>query len=170
MYVPIALFSVFWVVFSFCSLIFWWTSLVLCLGCFFFCVLGSLVVFGLHFPWGFGKAVYTYARLFQVAGLLISNAVLIPCICTLLTVAGFDTIFMRGWFLMRGWFPAFAVTVSFPICYFFVSSYGLFFPPFLEKFFNISCKAGLMVLNSLRFGFSVKLLISPLKLNESLAG
>ena len=86
--------------------------------------------FWLHFPWGFGKAVYTYARLFQVAGLLISNAIPYSCICTLLMVSGFDVIFMCGWY------PAFIVclplTMSLPI--FFFLNYGLFFSPLLEKF------------------------------------
>ena len=36
--------------------------------------------------------------------------------------------------------------------------------------FNICCKAGLVVLNSLNFGLSEKLLISPSILNEILAG
>ena len=36
--------------------------------------------------------------------------------------------------------------------------------------FNICCKAGLVVLNSLNITFSGKLLISPTNLKESLAG
>ena len=42
--------------------------------------------------------------------------------------------------------------------------------PAQGRFFSISCKAGLVVLNSLNFCLSEKLLISPLNLKESLVG
>ena len=49
---------------------------------------------------------------------------------------------------------------------------SLFFFVFLDHTnpFNICCKAGLVVLNSLNFCLSVKLFISPSVLNEILAG
>ena len=61
--------------------------------------------------------------------------------------------------------------VCFCSFYFFLS----FFFPSLDFLasnccFNIYCKAGLVVLNSFSFCLSVKVLISPLILNESLAG
>ena len=83
----------------------------------------------------------------------------------LLTIAGFDIIFMCGWF------PNFTVClpllVSFPIRNFLVFSYGL---SCLSSSLSICCKAHLVVLNSFSFCLSVKLLISPSNLNESLAG
>ena len=42
--------------------------------------------------------------------------------------------------------------------------------PTQRSSFSICCRAGLVVLNSLRFCLSVKLLISPSNLNEILAG
>ena len=42
--------------------------------------------------------------------------------------------------------------------------------PAQKSSFSICCKAGVVVLNSLNFYFSGKLLISPSNLNESLAG
>ena len=58
--------------------------------------------------------------------------------------------------------------VSFPTHNFFVSSCGLFFSTQRISFSN-GYKAGLVVLNSLSFCFSVKLLISPSNLNASFA-
>ena len=45
---------------------------------------------------------------------------------------------------------------------------SLMFTAYINSF-NICCKAGLVVLNSVNFCFSVKLLISPSILNEVLA-
>ena len=45
----------------------------------------------------------------------------------------------------------------------------LLLPDYIRPF-NICCKAGLVVLNSLNFGLSEKLFISPSILNEILAG
>ena len=85
----------------------------------------------------------------------------------LLTVSGFDSIFVCGWFL------TFTICMSLPvslfICNIFVSSCGLFFSTWRSSF-CICCKAGLVLLNSLSFCFSVKLLISPSNQNKSLAG
>ena len=49
------------------------------------------------------------------------------------------------------------------------SFFSLVFPDYISPF-NICCKAGFVVLNSLNFCLSVKLFISPSILNEILAG
>ena len=68
------------------------------------------------------------------------------------------------------WFPTYIVClpllVSFSICNFPVVRFS--FPP--RSSFSISCKAGLVVLNSLIYCFSVKLLTSLSNLNLNLAG
>ena len=77
----------------------------------------------------------------------------------------FDTIFVCGWFLT--FFCIFVFTGEFSHYEFCVSSLDLFC---LENSFRICCKMYLLVLNSLSFYLSVKLLVSVLYLNESLAG
>ena len=58
--------------------------------------------------------------------------------------------------------------INFSIHNFLVSSNGLFFSTYKISF-SISCKVGQVVLNSLSFCLSVKLLISPSSLNEGLS-
>ena len=58
---------------------------------------------------------------------------------------------------------------GFSFCNFLDSSSGLFFFAW-RSFFNICCNAGLVVLNSLNFSWTEKLLILPSNLNESFAG
>ena len=61
--------------------------------------------------------------------------------------------------------------VNFPICDFLLSSCGLTLPPPPKRsFFRFWFEAGFVVLNSLSFRLSVKLLISASNVNESLAG
>ena len=61
-----------------------------------------------------------------------------------------------------------------PIAIYFIvlhsSLYTLFVFPFQRRSFSICWRAGLVVLNSLSFCLSVKLLISPSYMNEILAG
>ena len=64
-------------------------------------------------------------------------------------------------------FVCLPLPMSCPIHKFLVSSCSLFC---LANFFNICCKAGLVVLSSPSFCLSLKLLISLSNLNESLAG
>ena len=75
--------------------------------------------------------------------------------------------------IVHGWFCIFTVyiplLVSLVICGIFVSCCCLFFSVYRSSF-SICCKAGLVLLNSLSFCLSVKVLISPSNLNESLAG
>ena len=61
------------------------------------------------------------------------------------------------------------ILVSFSIHDFLVSSVAFFFPT-QRSSFSICCRAALVMMNSLSFCLSVKLLISPSNLNESLAG
>ena len=56
-----------------------------------------------------------------------------------------------------------------PITICFCMSFSSLVFPVQRNFFTIYCKAGLVVLNSLSFCLSVKLLISPSNLNEILA-
>ena len=56
---------------------------------------------------------------------------------------------------------------DFSLCNFHISSCGLFFPIYLSPI-NLSCKAGLVVLNAFSFCLSVKLYL--FQINESLAG
>ena len=58
---------------------------------------------------------------------------------------------------------------DFSFCYFHIYSCDLFFFTW-RILFNISVKAGLMLLKSFSYCLFVKLLISPSNLNESLAG
>ena len=78
-----------------------------------------------------------------------------------------------GGIIVHGWFHIFTVyiplLVSLVICGIFVSCCCLFFSASRSSF-SICCKAGLVLLNSLSFCLSVKVLISPSNLNESLAG
>ena len=78
-----------------------------------------------------------------------------------------------GGLIVRGWFCIFTVCipwlVSLVICGIFVSCRGLFSSAWRSSF-SICCKAGLVLLNSLSLCLSVKLLISPWNLHESLAG
>ena len=93
------------------------------------------------------------------------SSILYLC-CPLLTVASFDIIFVWRWF------PTFTLClpllINFSIHNFLVSSNGLFFSTYKISF-SISCKVGQVVLNSLSFCLSVKLLISPSSLNEGLS-
>ena len=61
-----------------------------------------------------------------------------------------------------------AISLLFWVC-FCKSFLSLVFTGYVSPF-SICCKAGLLVLNSLNFSLSVKLLISPSILNEILAG
>ena len=78
-----------------------------------------------------------------------------------------------GGIIVHGYFRIFTVyiplLVSFVICGIFVSDCSLFFSAYRSSF-SICCKAGLVLLNSLNFCLSVKVLISSSNLNESLAG
>ena len=78
-----------------------------------------------------------------------------------------------GGIIAHGWFHIFTVyiplLVSLVTCGIFVSCCCLFFSAYRSSF-SICCKAGLVLLNSLSFCLSVKVLISPSNLNESLAG
>ena len=61
------------------------------------------------------------------------------------------------------------ITLDLFLLLFFSFLLFLFFSAYRSSF-SICCKAGLVVLNSLNFCLSVKVLISPSNLNESLAG
>ena len=78
-----------------------------------------------------------------------------------------------GGIIVHGWFRIFTVyiplLVSLVICGIFVSCCCLFFSAWRGSF-SICYKAALLLLNSLSFCLSVKVLISPSNLNESLAG
>ena len=54
--------------------------------------------------------------------------------------------------------------------YFFFRSFSSLVFPIYRSSFSICCRTGLVVLNSLIFCLSVKILISPWNLNEILAG
>ena len=77
----------------------------------------------------------------------------------LLTISGFNMIFVCGWFCI--FTVCLPLLVSFSICDFLLSSRGLFFSTQIISF-GICCKAGLMVLKCLSFCLSGKLLISQI--------
>ena len=74
---------------------------------------------------------------------------------------------------VSGWSTTFIVSLplqgDFSLCNFHISSSGLFFPVYRSAI-NLSCKAGLVVLNSFSFCLSVELSVSPSDINESRAG
>ena len=80
--------------------------------------------------------------------------------------------------LLVGAFNAFTFKVIIdkydPVAIYFIvlasSLYTLSVFPVQRRYFSICCRAGLVLLNSLSFCLSVKLLISPSYLNEILAG
>ena len=78
-----------------------------------------------------------------------------------------------GGIIAHGWFRIFAVYIPWPVslvlCGRFVSCCCLFFSA-QRSSFSICCEARLVLLNSLCFCLSVKVLLSPSNLNESLAG
>ena len=103
-----------------------------------------------------------------VLGLLISKAFQITYICALL----FSQFFILVYLCADHFLPllyACIFLVNFFIHNFLVSSPGLFFCS-QRISFTIYCKAGLVVLNSLGFCLSIKVLIFSSNLNESLAG
>ena len=85
----------------------------------------------------------------------------------LLTISGFDMIFVCGWFSI--FTVCLPLLVSLSVCGFLVSSCGLFFST-QRISFGICCKAGLMVLSCLSFCLFVKLLFFQSNLNENLSG
>ena len=120
-----------------------------------------------HLPWHFDIAVYKCTQLFYVADPLISSSSPVSGICILL----FSKLLVLISYLYMDDFLClcFLLPVRFSICSLLDSSCGLFFSTYRSPL-SICCKGGLVVLNSLSFCLSVKLLISPLNLNESLAG
>ena len=98
-----------------------------------------------------------------------SNAFPISCICALLVS---QLLVLVSYLCADNFLPllyACIFLVNFFIHNFLVSSPGLFFCSQRIPF-TIYCKAGLVVLNSLGFCLSIKVLIFPSNLNESLAG
>ena len=98
---------------------------------------------GKSLPWGFYICIYVNTYNIKIYFLYVLNCWFLHVTCVsnslhlyspLLIIAGFDTIFVCGWF------PALTVCellpVSFPICNFLVSSCGLFL---LEKFLWHMC-------------------------------
>ena len=107
----------------------------------------------LMFYWGF---LHLCSHQWYWPVIIFFGAFPISFICALLTIADFDTIFVCRWF------PTFTVCLSLPVSFPIrnsVSSHGLFFSTWRSSF-SICCKAGLVVLNSLSFCLSVKLLVS----------
>ena len=76
-----------------------WLYLVLWLYCFFLLCMYPLWIFIFWFPCRFDIAVYIHAKLFSVVSLNFKCISNILYMCCLLTVAGFDTVFVCGWFL-----------------------------------------------------------------------
>ena len=111
------------------SIVVWWLSLVLCFGCFFFCVCVSIVVF-----WFAGRRRFRYSSLYMYKVVLCCWSLSFKCnshflhlYSPLLMAAGFNIIFVCGWFpTVTLCFP---LPVRFSTCDFLVSSSALFLPP-----------------------------------------
>ena len=140
----------FWVyfIFFFCSLPLWFAhhlNVMVEIAFSFLCV--SFIVFDLLFPLYFDITIYMCTESFLVAGLLISNAFPISCICTLL----FSWLMVLVSHLCVYFFPLLYVCLyrwAFPLVVFLFLVVAFSFPP-RKSSFSICHKAGLVMLNSL---------------------
>ena len=99
------------------------------------------------FPREVWYCILCMCKVVLVSVISISISFPVSCTCTLLTIAGFDIIFVCRLFLTCTVYLLWLV--SFPIGNFLVSGCGLFFFPAPEKFLYLWCKYGLMVLDSI---------------------
>ena len=86
-------------------------------------------------------------------------------ICTLLTISDFGSTIVHGGFHIFTVYIPLLVSLSFVVFLFLVVAFS-----FLPREVPLVFVVELVLLNSLSFCLSVKVLISPSNLNESLAG
>ena len=170
----------------------WWLSLVLCLDSFFFFVCISIIDFWIVVTMAFIYSNLYIDMIVLSCWSLNFKCTLRPCVCTLLPsrLLFLISYFMSNCFVYPltaycgyRWFYYFCLLIflltlymddflpllyvylywwAFTFCNFHASYCGFFFFTWKSSF-NLSCKAGLVMLNFSSFCLSVKLLMTPIK-------